>query len=179
MAQVHPAKEIARQKRIEDAARLVIAGQTLKDAAKLLNCHYNTIRNDAKTPLFLETLERLREKSGQKAEEQLTDTTADVIETLRRGTEKAVRVMVSKLDSTNENIQVKAAADLMDRDARTSKRRRVTHEPMPAFITPEWLALAAETARMISTPRLQIAGDAANVPVVEVSAVSVEDESHA
>src|SRR5215468_441939 len=140
---MNTSKEIARQARIESIARMVIAGQTMKQAAATLGVHYNTVRLDAKTPLFRETLKRIREESRAKAEEVLTEAVVDVVAELRRGAEKAARVMSSTLlHSQNENIVLKAAADLLDRDERSSKHRKLTvHSDRPLF-TPESLALA-------------------------------------
>src|SRR5689334_14644714 len=108
-------KQIARQARIESIARMVIAGQTMKQAAETLGVHYNTVRLDAKTPLFRETLERIRQQSREKAEEMLTAAVVDVVAELRRGAETAARIMSSTLlQSRNENIMFKAAADLLD-----------------------------------------------------------------
>src|SRR5215813_3984977 len=102
-------KEIARLARIESLARMVIAGQTMKQAAATLGVHYNTVGLDAKTPLFRETLERIRKQSREKAEEMLTEAVVDVVAELRRGAEKATRVINSKLlDSQNENTVFKA-----------------------------------------------------------------------
>src|SRR5215831_19244375 len=142
------AKEVARQARIESIARMVIAGQTLKQAAETLGVHYNTARLDAKTPLFRETLERIREQSREKAEEMLTEAGVDVVAELRRGAEKAARVMSSKLlDSQNENTVFKAASDLLDRDERSSKRRKMTVNNVNSRLTPELLIRAAKCAR--------------------------------
>jgi hypothetical protein len=145
------AKEIARQARIESIARMVIAGRTLKQAAETLGVHYNTVRLDAKTPLFRETLERIREQSREKAEEMLTEAVVDIVAELRRGAEQAARVMSSKLlHSNNENIVLKAASDLLDRDERTSKRRKMTVEnKVYQLFTPQDLMLMAQTAKEI------------------------------
>src|SRR5215471_11012436 len=132
---MNTSKEIARLARIESFARMVIAGQTMKQAASTLGVHYNTVRLDAKTPLFRETLERIREESRKKAEEVLTEAVVDVVAELRRGAEQAARVMTSNLlHSQNENIVFKAASDLLDRDERTSKRRNMTvHHDVQLF----------------------------------------------
>src|SRR5215471_433350 len=141
-------KEIARLARIESIARMVIAGQTLKQAAATLGVHYNTVRLDAKTPLFRETLERIHEQSREKAEEMLTEAVVDVVAELRRGAEKAARVMSSKLlDSQNENTVFRAASDLLDRDERSSKRRKMTVHNVHEILTPELLIRAARVAR--------------------------------
>src|SRR5262249_58420843 len=89
IAAMNSSKEIARLARIESLARMVIAGQTMKQAAVTLGVHYNTVRLDAKTPLFRETLERIREQSREKAEEMLAEAVVDVVAELRRGAEKA------------------------------------------------------------------------------------------
>src|SRR5215813_9506252 len=143
-------KEIARLARIESIARMVIAGQTMKQAAATLGVHYNTVRLDAKTPLFRETLERIRERSREKAEQMLTEAVVDVVAELRRGAEKAARLMSSKLlNSQNENIVFKAASDLLDRDERSSKRRKMTVHNVHSWLTPELLLAAAKCAREI------------------------------
>src|SRR5215467_8806593 len=145
---MNTSKEIARQARIESLARMVIAGQTMKQAASTLGVHYNTVRLDAKTPLFRETLERIREQSREKAEEMLTEAVVDVVAELRRGAEKAARLMSSTLlESPNENIVFKAASDLLDRDERSSKRRRMTVHNVHEILTPELLLRAAKAAR--------------------------------
>jgi hypothetical protein len=84
IATMATSKDIARQARIESLARMVIAGQTMKQAAETLGVHYNTVRLDAKTPLFRETLERIREQSREKAEEMLTEAVVDIVAELSR-----------------------------------------------------------------------------------------------
>ena len=143
-------KEIARLARIESLAQMVIAGQTMKQAAATLGVHYNTVRLDAKTPLFRETLERIRERSREKAEQMLTEAVVDVVAELRRGAEKAARLMSSTLlESPNENIVFKAASDLLDRDERSSKHRKMTVNNVNSWLTPELLIRAAKAAREV------------------------------
>src|SRR5262249_50630564 len=125
-----------------------------KQAAATLGVHYNTARLDAKTPLFRETLERIREQSREKAEEMLTGAIVDVVAELRRGAEAAARVMSSKLlNSQNENIVFKAASDLLDRDERSSKHRKMTVHNVHSILTPELLLEAAKVAREIQQHR--------------------------
>jgi hypothetical protein len=172
------AKEIARQARIESLARMVIAGQTMKQAAATLGVHYNTARLDAKTPLFRETLERIREQSREKAEEMLTEAVVDVVAELRRGAERAARVMSSKLlHSENENIVFKAASDLLDRDERSSKRRKMTVHNLHEILTPELLANAAKLARELeeNRQRAQIAEGAGIENSIDVE---IEDDTN-
>jgi hypothetical protein len=173
-------QQIAREARIESIARMVIVGQTMKQAAETLSVHYNTVRLDAKTPLFRETLERIREESRKKAEEVLTEAVVDIVAELRRGAEKAAQVMTSTLlHSQNENIVLKAASNLLDRDERTSKRRKMTVEnKVYQLFTPQDLVVMAQTAKEIqedllpNKEQLRIAEDV----VIDTSALQDSDD---
>ena len=58
--------------------------------------------------------------------------------------------MSSKLlDSQNESIVFKAASDLLDRDERSSKRRKMTVHNLHEILTPQMLAAAAACAKEI------------------------------
>jgi len=98
----------------------------------------------------------------------------DVVAELRRGAEKAARLMSSTLlDSQNENIVFKAASDLLDRDERSSKRRKMTVQNVHSWLTPELLAEAAKAARVVreAEERRQIAED----PVIDTSVLQTPD----
>jgi hypothetical protein len=95
------------------------------------------------------------------------------------GAEKAARVMSSKLlSSENENVVFKAASALLDRDERSSKRRKMTlQHNFHEIFTPEKLALAAAVAKEIREYEQWTEGQAqiAEASVIDTSAFEEPD----
>ena len=83
------------------------------------------------------------------------------------------RPLLKAIQSDNEFVVVKAAADLMDRDTRMSKTKntKVQGGVLHAFVTPEQLIAAARTAREIQTFGVP-------VPALPITAetMGIEDE---
>ena len=111
------------------ARRMMIPGTTMKEIAEELGLHYNTIRKYARSERFHDKLAALRRRLDGAV-------LPDLQERLRQAAARSLQVMNDKLDSKNERVQLRAAIDLMDRDPRLSKTRKVRAVSDRPVITP-------------------------------------------
>jgi predicted transcriptional regulator len=136
------------QEMMQQAARLLIAGHTQKEIAEKLGLTRQAIwgwRDGPKKAKFQKILGELQRKISDRADDALLRT---VTGQLQAGAEKGLRVMMDILEDDSVSIAVKqrAAADLMDRDERMSKKRTITAKHTHDVIPAELLVMAGATA---------------------------------
>ncbi len=156
--------------RIDKIIQFKIAGRTIEWIATELKMTRSTVHRLLKKETaqlkMMKTRQRISEVAGQVASEENEKVIRSVEEKLKLYSEHALDRQRDMLDSENELVVVKAASDLMDRDARLSKTRNVkmTGGVIHAIVTAEQLQIAARTARELQNigvvvPALPITGE--------------------
>lgn len=118
----HP---LVRTIRKDELIRLLLAGFMLKECANRLRISYHTVCKYARGPEFLEELRQVSEDVWRRVDEELTDSKSAFVLRAEEASEDALVAMRNLLESQNEHIVYKAAQDLMDRDPRVSRTRRI------------------------------------------------------
>ena len=152
----NPKKQVrhTREQRLllwDRAIALLMAGYRLDHVSTELGVHRNTISQWRRNPEFKLKLARSQKRilsKHQEATALAVDAQILTIEQqIQSAGEKALVTMTEKLNSENELVQVKAASDLMDRDNRMSRTRKIETKGVHAIVTAEQLVLAARAAR--------------------------------
>jgi len=131
--------------------RFLLIGFTLKECCQQMKCAYGTVRKVARSPEFLV---KLREQSNEIAERlttELASSQVDFARKLEEASEAALEEMLAMMGEipNASALKYKICQDLLDRDARASRTKRLeantnmTHD----FISPAILIHAAATAK--------------------------------
>lgn len=147
--------EPTRQAAWEELVRLLIRGFSKKAAAEVLGFHAKTIEKWVKTPAFQILMRRTRalvftrtqDAGDEAARDTYADTKAKIEEYAREALEKVAMMMHT---SDSEPLQVRCAQDLMDRSEATQKTHKVESHSQTLVFTPQNLALAFQTAKVIA-----------------------------
>jgi hypothetical protein len=130
--------------------RLVLCGHTLRECAAVMRAGYQNIRKMAKEPSFLL---QLREHSGEIADrltEELTHTQVEMAKRLEEASEIALENMLRMATTMDDGtLKYKICQDLLDRDPRASRTKRLEASTTHDFISPMVLMHAAATAKEI------------------------------
>lgn len=124
-------------------------GYSLKECADMMDLHVSTVRGYARQPLFLEKLKGMSKVVYERVDEELKARTDSIVERLQAASFEALEEMVKLTKSPNEHIKLKAAQDLMDRDGRVSRTRRLEADTKHSFLSPLELVHMAQTARQV------------------------------
>jgi len=137
----------------QELLRLLLSGLTLKEAAGYMRASYWKIRKIARDPGFLVKVKEHSSEISQRMMDELVNSQVEFAKKLEDASEKALEEMISMMDSlaAPSTLKYKIAQDLLDRDARASRTKRIeantsmSHE----FINPAVLIHAAATAKEI------------------------------
>jgi len=143
---MHEAAKLVRQ---EELMRLLLCGHMLKECAAHMRMSYWTVRNYAKDPLFLS---QLREKSNEiyrRLDAELLSSKEDMKEKLERNSEEALEYMMELARTSTGVIKLKACQDILDRDTRVSRTKKIDSDVDHNFISPLFLVHAAKVGREI------------------------------
>lgn len=140
----------------EELLRLLLLGMTVREAAGHMRSSYGRCCKVARSPQFLL---RLREQSGEIAKrmvDELSTTQIEFAHRLEEASAQALEEMMSMMDEleTPSNLKYKIAQDLLDRDPRASRTKRLEASATHEFINPEVLQRAATAAREISRTQI-------------------------
>lgn len=128
--------------------RLTLMNVPVSEAAKRLGVNVNTCYNWAKTDTYKMKLDAARAAVFAEVDAKIADVHARLTEF---AVPKALDTMISLLDSEKESIKARAAADLMDRDNRLSKTRKVESTVTHNFLTPSILRELSRVAYELRT----------------------------
>lgn len=169
--------------RIDRCVQLKIAGWKIEAIATELKLTKSTVhrllKKDTAILKMTKTRQEIAKVAGQVADTENKKIIQSVEEKIKSYAEHALDRQRDMVDSKNEFIVVKAAADLMDRDTRMSKTKntKVSGGVLHAFITPEQLAAAARTAREIQTMGVAVAALPINAEILGLETDDVEAQS--
>lgn len=161
----------AKMVREEELLRLLLTGLTLKECAPMLSLHVSTVRNYARAPLFLQKLRDLSTVVYERVDAELQARTDVITERLQEASAAALEEMIKLAkEGKQEGIRLKASQDLMDRDSRISRTRKIEGTQEHAFMNPLQLQHMAMTARQVDQAEV-----VATLPLPQAS----EDDEHA
>lgn len=141
--------EAARLVKRDELMRLLLCGHMLKECAIHMRLSYCTVRSYAREPEFLA---QLREKSNEiykRLDAELVASKEDIKERLERNSEEALEYMMEIARSSTGMIKLKACQDVLDRDSRVSRTRKIDVDEKHDFISPLFLVHAAKVGREI------------------------------
>jgi hypothetical protein len=162
MANMHEATKIVRQ---EDLIRLLVIGFNLKECANQLGWAYRTVRVYAAEPEFLARLRELSAEAYAKVESELQSQHADIFVKLAQASDRALDKLVELLDSPKEEVALRAAQDLLDRDGRITRKSETKSEHTHKVFDPAALLAAATAAKEME----RFYGGRIEVPVISGS----------
>jgi len=137
----HPAVRLMRE---DELLRLLQAGCTLKEAALHLRLSFPTLKKYVSQPEFLDRLKALNEVVFAQIDAELKTHRQDMYKRLEEASEIALEEMIKlATSSSSDGIRLKAAQDLMDRDPKVSRTRRLEANTNQRFINPLVLQTAA------------------------------------
>lgn len=154
--------ETTRFVRKEELLRLLLAGYMLKECAPTLHLSYATVRAYVKEPGFMDELKGLSRSVWERIDEEIGAIKEDITSKMQEASAEALEEMRSLLKSNVENIKLKAAQDLMDRDSRLSRTKRLEEKHDHNFINPLLLVHAAKVAKEIDEHDTEYPGDSGN-----------------
>jgi hypothetical protein len=142
-----------REERENRLVEMTVAGRKISDIAAALGLTSATIgrwkRKDTFRLKYAKTRQAIVEVASQASKSVDEQIVKSVEARLKEAAEKGLTKMTSLVDSDNEFVAVKASADLMDRDSRMSKTKKVQTSGVLAIATAEQLIAAGQVAREI------------------------------
>lgn len=146
--------EAAKLVRKEELLRLLLTGHMLKECGPFLNLSYPTVCTYARDPNFLSQLKEQSMEIFRRVDEELTASKMNILSRLEEASDNALRVMEEIMNGAKSDmVRLKAAQDIMDRDGRVSRTRRIEGSQSHEFLNPLTLIHAAKTAREVEEYR--------------------------
>lgn len=129
----------------------VLVGMTLREASESMRASYWKIRKIARQPDFLLKVKEHSAEVAQRMCDELVTSQVDMAKKLEAASEAALEEMLQMMgESPNTSaLKFKIAQDLLDRDPRSSRTKRIesTGTMHHDFISPAVLVHAAATAK--------------------------------
>lgn len=150
---MHEASKLVKK---EELMRLLLCGHMLKECAVHMRLSYYTVRNYAKEPEFLSELKEKSNEIYKRLDEEIRASKEDMKERLERNSEEALEYMMELARQSTGVLKLKACQDILDRDARVSRTRKIDVDQDHNFISPLFLVHAAKVGREIDvTPQTE------------------------
>jgi hypothetical protein len=142
---MHQAAKLVRE---EELLRLLMAGYMLKECASQMQMSYRTVREYAKQADFLQRLKALSEVVYARVDGELRASKEAIVQRLEEASDKALDEMMKLVEMEGTGmVKLKACQDIMDRDQRVSRTKKVEGSVSHDFVNPMLLVHAAATAR--------------------------------
>jgi hypothetical protein len=131
--------------------RHLLIGLTIKEASGMMRASYQQCRKIARTPEFLVRVREHSSEIAQRLTEELANSTMDFAKKLEAASEKALDEMMEMMDGIEgaSQLKMRICQDLLDRDARASRTKKLDVHAAHDFISPAVLLHAAATAKEI------------------------------
>jgi hypothetical protein len=150
--------------REEMLLKLLLMGFTVKEASGQMKYSYQSLCKISRQPEFLVKLRGLSGEIAQRLIEEMSMNTVEFAKKLEEASAAALDAMIKMMDDLEKHgpskLRMQIAQDLLDRDARSSRTKRldiggqVNHD----FISPQVLLHAASVAREVEGKRLESGG---------------------
>lgn len=149
---VHTAAKFVRE---EELLRLLMSGFMLKECSMHMGVSYGTLRKYAREPGFLEKLKVLSQNVYERVDEELRKAKDSITERLESISESALEEMWELSKTAQGMVKFKVLQDLMDRDTRISRQKKVEAQTSHSFVDPLFLVHAAGVAREMDAKALK------------------------
>jgi hypothetical protein len=153
----NPMHEAAKLVRKEELMRLLLCGHMLKECAIHMRLSYWTVRGYAKEPGFLLDLKSKSTEIYARLDAELAANKEDMKEKLERASEEALEMMIELARTSTGVIKLKSCQDLLDRDTRVSRTKRLDSDVAHDFVSPLFLVHAAKVGREIDAGTVDVA----------------------
>jgi hypothetical protein len=154
---VHSAAKMVRE---EELMRLLMCGHMLKECAIHLHMSYRTVREYARQPEFMRKLKEMSAAIYERVDAELKDSKDGITARLEAYSEQALEEMMELARTcTNPVVKLKANQDIMDRDTRLSRTRKIEASQSHSFVDPLFLVHAAGVAKELDAKKLEQADD--------------------
>lgn len=145
---MHEASKLVKK---EELMRLLLCGHMLKECAIHMRMSYWTVRNYAKDTHFLQELKEKSNEIYRRLDAEITASKEDMKERLERNSEEALEYMMEIARESTGTLKLKACQDILDRDARVSRTRKIDVDANHDFVSPLFLVHAAKVGREIDS----------------------------
>jgi hypothetical protein len=143
---MHQAAQLVRK---DELMRLLLAGHMLKECAVFLKLSYGTVREYARQPEFLQQLKGLSLRIYENVDRELASNKDGITARLEAFSEEALEEMMKLARESGGIVKLKACQDLMDRDTRISRQRKIEATQNHQFMNPLELQHIAMVAREV------------------------------
>lgn len=144
---MHEAAKLVRE---EELLRLLLSGYMLRECAVQLHLSYNTVRKYAAEPGFMTQLRGMSQTIFERVDAELKSTKEDILERIEKASDLALVEMERLVQAGGSDmVRLKAAQDLMDRDTRLSRTKRLEGHTGHEFLNPMTLRHIASVAKEV------------------------------
>ena len=144
---MHSAAKMVRE---EELLRLLLAGYMLKECALQLRLSYSTVRSYAAEVDFMSKLKELSGTIYERVDMELKSSKEEITTRLEVISDLALAEMERLIRSgSNDVVKFKAAQDVMDRDSRVSRTKRIEGTQSHEFMNPMTLRHIAGVAKEV------------------------------
>jgi hypothetical protein len=141
--------------REDELLRLLLAGHMMKECAVHVQLSYKTVRDYAREPKFLERLRELSAEVYERVDAELKNSKDTIVSRLEQMSENALEEMYTMALALPHGVtKMKALQDILDRDTRVSRQRKVEATTAHSFVDPLFLIHAAGSARELEMKQL-------------------------
>lgn len=134
--------------RDEEMMRLFCQGLTMADVARVTGWSYATIMKACRREVFMMKLKEFNQEVWSRIDEELKANRYDVVKRLEEAAAEALEEMQRlAVGGNSEMVRLKASQDLMDRDVRISRTKRVEGSGQSPQINIQVLQAAAQAMK--------------------------------
>ena len=134
--------------RTEELLRLLLVGNSLKECATQIGMSYYTIRKYASAEAFMNQLRDMSATIYERVDAELKTSKETILTNLEKASEEGLIAMRELVKGCkNDSVRMKAAQDLMDRDGRLSRTKKIEGTTQHGFMNPLTLVHAAKVAK--------------------------------
>lgn len=139
--------------RAEEASNLFIAGLTFKEICARMGISRWLLCNYFRLPYIQRKIMDASNALWEKAKEELSNERVNLVKSIQEASARAFERMCELMESEDERVAQKAAADILDRNSETSKTHRVDSTTRVMTLDATQLALAAQAAVEIESAK--------------------------
>ena len=168
--------ERVRKHHVQKLIRLDLQGLERREIVKLMGLSDFALRSWRRSELYKREYARISADVDDKAAQAVVSSVVarDVVKRIQEGAEIALEYEIGMFSDVEapKHLKLRAAADLLDRDARTSKKHTINTKRTHEILPPELLAAAVEALgdlKMLDEGRL------IQQHVIDVTAEIVDD----
>lgn len=145
----------AREVKEQELLRLLMCGYSMKECGVHVGLTYKTIRDYARSAVFLAKLKEMSCNVYERVDAELKNSKDTINARLEEFSEEALEEMFMMAKRLPDGmVKLKALQDIEDRDPRISRQKRVEGTTAVSFVDPLFLVHASATARELEAKKI-------------------------